>query len=586
MSTPVPSRPPETHPVPMENYPMKRLNPTDLELALLPASTPTFADIISRIAADASLSPLRARDMISGLRRVAKAVGRSPDRVPADLRWLQPRLRKVSPASLDISIKSWSNAVSDARAALTHVGLAKPRLNHQADLRPDWRRLWTLVLASKNHTLAVSLGRFAHFLNKLGVDPNDVCDDHAAAFRDAVEQEELRKSPDLAHHAAVNGWNLAIRLIPEWPRIRLIPPSKQRRVRLPATTLPQSFHDSLAHLLASMAKPNPFEEGGRTRPLRQATIEAYRDVLLRFAADLVASGFVASEITEVAVLYAPDNAERGLTRVYERTGEKKTRGIGQAAALLRALANRDARITAEGRARVAALAALISPPPQRCMTPKNRGRLRALDQPGKLIKLLTLPEQMHRKKSNHYRDAVARETALAIALLIVCPVRVKNIATIHLERNLERFGDGKMYLRFEEEEIKNSIASEFEVPPDLARMITRHVAARSPTLCPSNCDWLFPLRKGAGPVGSADLSTRISKLIRRETGLEVNPHLFRHQAAKIWLDENPGSYEAVRRLLGHSDLSHTLNLYTGLETRSATRAFADLIASKKSPRRK
>lgn len=66
----------------------------------------------------------------------------------------------------------------------------------------------------------------------------------------------------------------------------------------------------------------------------------------------------------------------------------------------------------------------------------------------------------------------------------------------------------------------------------------------------------------------------------------MNPHLFRHQAAKIWLEANPGSYEAVRRLLGHSDYSHTLNLYTGFETRAATREFADLMTSRKSRRPK
>jgi integrase len=390
----------------------------------------------------------------------------------------------------------------------------------------------------------------------------------------------------LAYVAAVDGWNLAARLIPDWPRALLSKPSKQKRVKLPTGALPDSFHDSLARLLGSMAKPNPFEEGGRTRPLRSATIAEYRVVLLRFAADLAVSGIAASEITGVAVLYTPENAERGLKQMYERIGEKKTRGIGHTAGLLRSLANRDASMAPECRARVGVLAALISPPPQRCMTPKNRARLRALDQPGKLAQLLILPDQAHRKRSGRYGDALARETTLAIALFTICPVRVKNIARIHLEHNLQRFGDGRTYLRFEAEEVKNCVASEFELPPDLARMITRHVATRSPLMCPSDCDWLFPLRSGSGPVRCADLSTRISRLIRKEIGLEVNPHLFRHQAAKIWLDANPGSYEAVRRLLGHSDLSHTLNLYTGFETRAATREFADLVAFKRMPKRK
>ena len=48
-----------------------------------------------------------------------------------------------------------------------------------------------------------------------------------------------------------------------------------------------------------------------------------------------------------------------------------------------------------------------------------------------------------------------------------------------------------------------------------------------------------------------------------------------------WLDANPGGYEVARRLLGHSDISHTINLYSGMEVKSATRAFAEHMAARK-----
>ncbi len=79
------------------------------------------------------------------------------------------------------------------------------------------------------------------------------------------------------------------------------------------------------------------------------------------------------------------------------------------------------------------------------------------------------------------------------------------------------------------------------------------------------------------------MSTRITKTIRRVTGLEINAHLFRHLAVMLWLDANPGSYEAARRLLGHAELSHTLN-HSGFEGRAATLAFSELIATKKGAR--
>ena len=112
-------------------------------------------------------------------------------------------------------------------------------------------------------------------------------------------------------------------------------------------------------------------------------------------------------------------------------------------------------------------------------------------------------------------------------------------------------------------------------------MIDRHLVSRTPLLCPSGTPWLFPRRDGHGPVDPSQLSSRLSKRIRSETGLVMNSHLFRHLAAMVWLDANPGAYEAARRLLGHSEISRTLDLYSGLEVRTATQAFARLVSEKK-----
>lgn len=112
-------------------------------------------------------------------------------------------------------------------------------------------------------------------------------------------------------------------------------------------------------------------------------------------------------------------------------------------------------------------------------------------------------------------------------------------------------------------------------------MVDRHLKTRSPELCPAGSSWLFPRRNGLAPMSPQELSQRIGRTIERETGLVVNGHLFRHFAVMIWLDANPGAYEVARRLLGHSAVSHTINLYSGLEVRSATAAFARLITARK-----
>ncbi len=63
-------------------------------------------------------------------------------------------------------------------------------------------------------------------------------------------------------------------------------------------------------------------------------------------------------------------------------------------------------------------------------------------------------------------------------------------------------------------------------------------------------DWLFPAR-GGGHRAASNLGQEMSKVIYKATGLRMNAHLFRHLAGMLYLAQNPGDYETVRRLLGH-----------------------------------
>lgn len=56
--------------------------------------------------------------------------------IPADPAWLQPRLARFAPAAIGLSAKSWSNVLSDARAALEFFGLAERRIRRKSDLTP------------------------------------------------------------------------------------------------------------------------------------------------------------------------------------------------------------------------------------------------------------------------------------------------------------------------------------------------------------------------------------------------------------------------------------------------------------------
>lgn len=561
---------------------MQPLAQKTFETAFLPRDCLMFSDLIDRLASDETLSTSRSRDMISGLKRVAHALGRAPSDVPADPRWLQPRLNKVAPAAFGLRPKSWQNIVSNARAAMAHQGIVNKRWRRAEDLSAEWQVLWGRVLASKDATLP-ALCQFVHFLNGQGVRPMDVRDVHASAYLEAVTLNEISKSPQTAYRAVVNNWNLAAKRIQGWPQIRLALPSRQKLVRLPTETFPSRFLKDLDALLRRLAHPDPLDPRGSQKPLRPETLKQYRRQLMRFAAELVHSGVEPDAIDSVARLCDPVMAERGLRQMLAGNDNQTSRFIADMAGLLRNLA----RIMDAGdemREELADLAKRLRVPPQKGMTRKNRDRLRVLQDPHVLRKLLFLPEtltaQAYGTDRLHTRG-LAREDAIAIAILQNCPVRVKNLAEIHLEHHVQRSGDGRAYLVFDDEETKTARSIEFDIPTDVLRMIDRHLAERSPTMCPAGTPWLFPRRDGSGSIDPGQLSGRLRKRIHREVGIEMNTHLFRHMAVMFWLQANPGSYEAARRLLGHADVSQTINLYSGLEIRSAMAAFSDLITATK-----
>jgi integrase len=63
----------------------------------------------------------------------------------------------------------------------------------------------------------------------------------------------------------------------------------------------------------------------------------------------------------------------------------------------------------------------------------------------------------------------------------------------------------------------------------------------------------------------------------------MNVHLFRHLAAKMYLEAFPGAYGIVRLLLGHKLLQTTIDAYCGTETTAAFRQYDIYIEKLRGP---
>jgi integrase len=95
--------------------------------------------------------------------------------------------------------------------------------------------------------------------------------------------------------------------------------------------------------------------------------------------------------------------------------------------------------------------------------------------------------------------------------------------------------------------------------------------------------WCSPGAMG-GPKNRNRLGEQISLTILKETGLKMHPHLFRHLGAFLYLEQEPGGYEVVRRMLGHKSINTTVSNYVGFEAPAAVRHFDDTILARRTPR--
>lgn len=64
-----------------------------------------------------------------------------------------------------------------------------------------------------------------------------------------------------------------------------------------------------------------------------------------------------------------------------------------------------------------------------------------------------------------------------LAILQVYPLRSKNLSKLHAERDLQRPGNGHVFLAIAEDPFKNSQPIEFELPPYVRKMLDTDLAS-------------------------------------------------------------------------------------------------------------
>jgi integrase len=541
----------------------------------IPAGQLTMAALIDRINADTSLTVVRRRNLTSSIRRFCAAMGYDPKTAPADHGYYRDRLKRFHPLSVGIQKKRWQTIKSDVGFAFRQAGIVKERSRPRLPYSADWQAFRARFTVQK---FRLGLSRFVNFCNRRNIRPRDVCDGVIEAYDLAYRQESFKIRPERHLRQMCQLWNQAAALASELDLQCVIVPSNREVCTSPWDDLPDAFRTQAEAFLTGLSvEADLLSETGPIKPLRPASIKTYRYTLRQIFAALANSGIAPETINTLDMLVQDNNARTVLQHFLDRNDGKPSSMIANIAHVL--------VIIAEGRVDPKTLLKLKRYRRQLAMRrsglkPRPRESLRPFVDASNVEKILILPlrifERVRKKSVLTHKYALQMQVALALELLLMRPIRRKNLVALRLDKHVVRSARNT-FIVIEAEDTKNNVELDYRIPRESVALLDFYVEHLLP-LCGDNpSKWLFPGQSADRHKSPEQFARQFVKVIREETGLHFYLHLSRHFGAFLWLKENPGAFETMRRVLAHKSLSTTTQSYASFDDNAAVQLFDTMV---------
>ena len=556
--------------------------PSDRPPLLTSVAGVTLNEVLDFVAADLTISTTQRRDRLCAMRRLALMVGKDPRLISARPDAMRVLFKSVVPAAHGIKETRWANIRSRVLAALAQAGIRVMRGRSTTRLSPAWL---DFQAGLSTPTARIGLSRFMRFCTDKAFEPDRVDDAVFERFHQVLRTESPVARPHAVHRTACIQWNLAVPLVPALAAKVVTVSRNAQLYSLPWSDFPASFvADAEAFLNRSNSSSGPFTDE-YVRPQRRTTIELRRGQIRQMASLLVASGYPTAEITGLAALADPVRARTILEAAHRRLGDG-AQGLHGMALVLKVIGQHWSKLGPDAVAKLARYARQAAPK-ARGMTEKNRGRLRQFDSPQNIRTLLDLPRRIFRelkqKTCPDRVDALRAQQALAVEFLIVAPMRIANLTALDLTRHIVKTGrdaSSVLHIVIPGEETKTGEPYEVTIPADTTVLLAAYRERYLPLISTEPTSLLFPNLSGCCRDDTA-FSTALSAFLRRETGLLMNAHLFRHLAVTLYLRNHPEDLETARRILGHKSLATTMRFYAYIKNDASFRRYDEFIATQR-----
>ena len=544
-----------------------------------PLLEPSFAALIAAVEQAADLPVQTRRHWVCSVRQVAKWLDRPPAEIPARWNAIRMSVRQLHHARVGVTAKTFANHKSNVRAALRWFGNEHGVPQKGARLTPEWARFRDGL----ERPIRDRLYNFIRYCSARGTDPSSIDDTIFQDYWTYRTEFTGMAFGNATRRPMVRAWNTCVAAREGWSLQPLTePPIKVAKP--PWEEFPEGLRRDIDNYLAGLAKPRRSANGKRVHPCSPTTIANRRAELVAFIRMAVRLGFPLKSLTSLTALLNPDVVEKVLDAYWQKNGkEPKTYTIDLGWKLLR-MARETGCLDHAALKRLDEISATLEQHRHEGLTQKNLQLIRQVLTDGVWSEVVSLPNalmQEARSVKDHapIKAAVSAQLAVAIAILTLAPIRLRNLICIELGQNLNKPGgpNSPYWLVFPHYDVKNRVDLNFQFDDALTDLIDEYIHDFRPTLLRgANAPWLFP-GEGGQPKMKVFFSNQITERILKATGLRITAHQFRHAAAAIYLKHRPGDYETVRRLLGHRNIWTTIKFYCGLETMEATQQFGKLI---------
>jgi integrase len=120
--------------------------------------------------------------------------------------------------------------------------------------------------------------------------------------------------------------------------------------------------------------------------------------------------------------------------------------------------------------------------------------------------------------------------------------------------------EGIWQFRFRQEETKTGCERRGIVPQSLVPLLEEYLQYRPLLVRGADVETLFLNREG-GPLTTGQVTNLVEDITWEYAHRRCNPHLFRDSFAFWWLERHPEDYLTLSKMLWHSNIQTTINIY-------------------------